>query len=88
LVIQSDWIAATESILLCQLTSELDVPPGLPRIPVQPSLENGLKEPSYIMVDKILAARRTKCGKRIGRIEPEVMVEVNAALFVMIGLAD
>jgi mRNA interferase MazF len=80
--------AGTESVLLCPVTSELDIVPGLYRIPVLPSTMNGLTKPSCILVEKIMAARRAKCGKLVGRLEPDTMEEVDAALLFVIGLAD
>ena len=40
------------------------------------------------MVEKIIAVRRTKCGKRLGRLEPDILDEVDAALAFAVGLAD
>ena len=88
LVIQSDRLGGSDSILLCLLTSDEDAPPELPRIAVEPSRANGLQSPSQIMVEKIIAARRSKCGKIVGRLEAEIMDKVDAALAVVIGLAD
>jgi mRNA interferase MazF len=87
LVIQSDRLAVSDSVLLCLLTSEEDTPTGLPRIVVDPTELNNLRERSSIMVEKIVAARRGKCGKVVGRLEPEMMERVDAALAVVIGLA-
>jgi len=40
------------------------------------------------MAEKLMSARRTKCGKVIGHLEPEVMDEVDVALALVLGLAD
>jgi mRNA interferase MazF len=88
LVIQSDRLRASDSVLLCLLTGEEDTPHDLPRIAVAPSPRNGLACASQIMVEKIISARRTKCGKRVGQLEPEIMEQVDAALALVIGLAD
>lgn len=64
------------------------MPPGLPHIAVSPTPANGLRVPSYIMVEKILAARRTKCGNVVGHLEPAMMEQVNTSLALVIGLAD
>lgn len=83
IVIQSDWLKATDSILVALLTSALvDAP--LYRLQLEPSGENGLQATSQIMVDKIIAMPRSKCGPVMGRIDEEGLV----ALSVAIGLAD
>ena len=70
IVIQSDWVTATESILVALLTSEIvDAP--IYRLDIEPSEANGLKGPSQVMVDKIIALPRKKCSQVIGRIDDE-----------------
>jgi mRNA interferase MazF len=88
LVIQSDRLIGSDSVLLCLLTSDEDAPPSLRRIAVAPTQANGLQVPSQIMVEKIIAAKRSKCGKVVGRLEPDTMARVDAALALVIGLAD
>ena len=57
IVIQSDWLKATDSILVALLTGALvDAP--LYRRQLEPTEENGLKAPSQITVDKIIAMPR------------------------------
>lgn len=88
LVIQSDRLIGAESVLLCLMTSDEDTPFSLPRVPVLPTHGNGLQYPSQIMVEKIISARRSKCGKLLGRLEPEILDQVDAALAFVVGLAD
>ena len=88
LVIQSDRLIGSDSVLLCLLTSEEDTRPDLPRVAVAPTPANGLQLPSQIMVEKILAAKRSKCGKVVGRLEPDTMARVDAVLAFVVGLAD
>jgi mRNA interferase MazF len=88
LVIQSDRLIGTDSVLLCLLTSDEETPTSLRRIAVSPTQANGLQAPSQIMVEKIVAARRSKCGKIIGRLEPHIMTQVDAVLAFVVGLAD
>lgn len=88
LVVQSDRLIGSESVLLCLLTSEENTPLGLPRIPVAPTPANGLQSASNIMVEKIISARRTKCGKPVGCLEPDILDQVDAALALVLGLAD
>lgn len=87
LVIQSDWLKATDSVLVALLTSELvDAP--LYRLLVKPRDANGLRAPSQVMVDKIVAMPREKCGKVIGRIDEGELIALNHMLSVIVGIAD
>jgi mRNA interferase MazF len=84
-IIQGDIFAGSDSVLVCQFTSD-NYRARFRRIPVEPSLENGLKVASQIMVDKIFAVRRDKCGGVIGRLDNAVIDELDVALALMIGL--
>ncbi len=88
LVVQSDHLLGTDSVIICLLTSDDDVAPELPRIEVLPTAANGLDKRSLIMVEKLVATRRTRCGKVIGRIDNEIMSQVDSALALVIGLLD
>jgi mRNA interferase MazF len=87
IVIQSDWLKATDSVLVALLTSALvDAP--LYRLQIEPTDANGLKAPSQVMVDKIIAMPREKCGRVIGRIDETALIALNHMLSVVVGLAD
>ena len=87
IVIQSDKLSANDSVLVVLLTGTLvDVP--LFRLIVEPTPENGLKLQSQIMVDKIMAYPREKCGPIIGAIGQSTLIALNNMLAVMIGIAD
>ena len=86
-VIQSDWLAETESVLVCLLTSTTRETP-LYRLTVPSTLETGLRQVSQIMVDKIMAVRRDKCGPAIGRLDEAATLALNRLLALVIGLAD
>jgi mRNA interferase MazF len=78
---------ATESVLVALLTSALaDV--TIYRLTIEPSEANGLRTPSQVMVDKIVAIPREKCGKTIGRIEDAGLIALDRLLAVTIGIAD
>jgi mRNA interferase MazF len=47
-----------------------------------------LKVPSQVMVDKIVAMPREKCGEAIGRIDETALIALNHMLSVVIGIAD
>jgi mRNA interferase MazF len=87
IVIQSDWLKATDSVLVSLLTSVLVEAP-LYRLQIEPSDANGLKAPSQVMVDKIIAMPRETCGAVIGRINESDLIALNHMLSVVIGIAD
>lgn len=86
-VIQSDALEDTGSILVCLLTTtQRDAP--FHRLPVRPTPDNGLREHSDVMVDKIVALPRGKCGNSIGRLTDDQLIVLNHTLSLVIGLAD
>ena len=86
-IIQSDNVKATDSILLALLSSTfIDAP--IYRLAVKPTAANGLKVPSQIMVDKITAMPRSKCGKVIGRLDDSAILVLNQMISVFVGIAD
>jgi mRNA interferase MazF len=83
-IIQSDDFSQTGSVALCLLTtSEVDA--AFFRIPVEPSLENGLAQASSWMVDKLTAVRRDQLGRRIGRLGSAEMLSLEKAALVFLG---
>ena len=86
-IVQSDWLTATDSVLVALLTSALVNAP-LYRLTIEPSEANGLKAPSQIMIDKIVAIPREKCGRVIGRLNESERIALNHMLAVAVGIAD
>ena len=86
-VVQSDLFNPTHaSIVICPITSYLvDAP--LFRLTVWPSVENGLKRESQIMVDKITAVRRERIGRRVGKISDAEMAAIDRALTLWLELS-
>jgi mRNA interferase MazF len=85
-IVQDNRFDATDSITVCGFTSnEADAP--LFRLLVAPSDGNGLRDPSRLMVDKVMTVRRKRLGKRLGRLDDEDVLRVNRALLVFLGLA-
>ncbi len=86
-VIQSDWLAATDSVLVALMTSAIfDAP--IYRLRIEATPQTGLKVMSDVMVEKILAIPREKCGPRIGRLVESKLIALNHMLAVVIGIAD
>jgi mRNA interferase MazF len=86
-VIQSDWVDGTDSVLVCLFTSTLRDAPIF-RLTVEPLPANGLKTVSQVMVDKIMAVRRDKCGPVLGRLDDTAMWALNRLLALVVGIAD
>jgi mRNA interferase MazF len=86
-VVQSDALDGADSVLVALMTSALADTP-LYRLTVEPSPVNGLRAPSQVMVDKVLAYPRAKCGPVFGRMSPVELLALNGLLAVMLGLAD
>jgi mRNA interferase MazF len=86
-VIQSDHLDQGDSVLVTLLTSSM-ADASYYRLSLEPDEENGLRAPSQIMVDKILAVPRAKCGAVIGRLDNKSLTTFDQLLLVMVGLAD
>lgn len=86
-IVQSDALAGTNSVLVCLMTSTLQASP-LYRLTVHASPENGLKRTSQIMVDKIIVFNRIKCGPVMGRLERAAIIGLNAMLVVVLGVGE
>ena len=79
-VVQADrWLQAHSSVTLCPLTSTLREAP-LVRIAVEPSPRNGLRQPSQLMVDKLLTLPIQAVEEVVGQLEPDRLVDLDLAL--------
>ena len=87
LVIQSDFLADSDSVLVCLLTTTLREAP-LYRLTLPAAAESGLREASQVMVDKIMAVRRDRCGAPIGRVDEAGMMALGRLVALMVGVAD
>lgn len=86
-VVQSDALDESGSVLVCLLTSDQRDAPFY-RLPLTPTPENGLRVPSDVMIDKVVALARAKCGQAFGRLTRSELVSLNHRLALMMGLAD
>lgn len=85
-IVQDDWFDMTASVTVCAFTTDpTDAP--LIRLPVEPSMANGLRTPCRLMVDKLTTVPKSKLGSRLGSLDDEVMLRLNRALLVFLGLA-
>jgi len=86
-VVQSDMLEGADSVLVCLVTSTLRDTPFF-RLDVMPGPGSGPRAPSQVMVDKIVAVRRDRCGPAIGRLDAAGTAALNRLLALVIGLAD
>jgi mRNA interferase MazF len=86
-VVQSDNLPQTDSVMLCLTTSTLR---GLPlyRLAIAPSAANNLRRPTEIMADKVMTARRDRVGAVIGRLSDAELLVLNRMLAFALGLGD
>ncbi len=87
-VVQSDAFPESHaSVIVCQMTSDLVDAPNF-RITVEPSPGNGLRARSQVIADKPVTIRQERIGRSIGRLTPQDLIRLNAALAFVMGLAD
>jgi mRNA interferase MazF len=84
--VQDDRFDATDSVTICAFTTDPTEAP-LFRLPIEPSPQNGLRDLSNLMIDKITTVRRSKLGETIGRLSSEDTVRLDRAIVVFLGLA-
>jgi mRNA interferase MazF len=85
-ILQDDRFDATDSVTVCAFTTDPTEAP-LIRIPVVPDEQNGLREASSLMVDKITTVPQSRLGRRIGRLSDRDMMKLGRATVVFFGLA-
>jgi mRNA interferase MazF len=85
-IVQDDSFDATASVTFCAFTTD-PTEAAIFRVPVEPSEQNGLRETSSLMVDKLTTVDKRRIGTRIGRLEDQEVVRLNRAILVFLGLA-
>ncbi|MBA4136461.1 MAG: type II toxin-antitoxin system PemK/MazF family toxin [Opitutus sp.] len=87
-VVQSDLFNPTHSsVTLCPLTTyERAVP--LFRVSIKKSADNGLRENSQIMIDKISTVGGSRIGAVIGRLDEQDLTRLDEALRLWLGLSS
>ena len=84
-ILQDDRFAATASVTLCVFTTDPTEAP-LIRLEVQPTPENGLRQASKLMADKLTTVSRERLGERVGELAPADMVRLERAVMVFLGV--
>ena len=86
IIVQDDLYSGTDAVLVGPVTTYPEGAP-FPRLPLQPSEQNGLQAPSHIMVDRIYAIGRRRLGRRVGSLDAADQVRVDEGLRRILGLA-
>jgi mRNA interferase MazF len=82
----AEFTAGLSTILVCPVSSDLQDRLSLrPLIEVAP--QNGLRLRSQIMTDKLVALRRDRIRRVIGRIDVETSEKLDRALLLVLGLS-
>lgn len=87
LVVQSDKFNDAHATVTVLLVSSDLVDAPLFRISLQPDAKNNLERPCQILVDKTMTIKRARLGAPFGSTSDEVMVAVNRALALFLGIA-
>jgi mRNA interferase MazF len=86
LVVQSDLFAELPSAVVCPLTTTIRTDADQIRLDVEPSEQNGLRELSQIAIDKITVVPVAKIGAAIGTADDALLLRVNRALALFLGI--
>ena len=87
IVVQSNEFAADlQTIFVCPVSSDLQNKRQL-RPLVEASPENGLRIRSQIMTDRLVALRRDRIRRVIGRIDTKTLERLDRALLLVLGLS-
>jgi mRNA interferase MazF len=86
-ILQDDRFDATPSVTVCPFTTD-PVEAPLLRILIEASEQNGLDQPSRLMVDKVTTVPRSSLGEGLGRLDDDELVALNRSLIVFLGLAS
>ena len=86
-IVQDDRFDATASVTVVPFTTN-PVEAPLLRIRIEPSDDNGIPQPSSLMLDKVTTVPRSALGERLGRLREEELVQLNRSLTVFLGLAS
>ena len=85
-IVQDDRFDVTESITICVFTTN-DADAPMFRIPITPSPENGLRNVSRLMVDKLTTVNKSRLGERVGHLDNAEMARLDQAILIFLGLA-
>ena len=85
MVVQGDGTGSFGSTMVCLLTTDGSIGCDT-RVAVSPDEQNGLKEPCFVMADKIVTMRKSSLGKKLGELSSDDMGKVDEALRAALGI--
>ena len=80
-----DTIELSDSLLLCPITSH--VTEAKLRIRLEPGSQTGLRAPSELMVEKLMALPKSKVRTVIGALSQQERTALSASLMLVLDLA-
>jgi mRNA interferase MazF len=87
IVLQTDRVTFTDTVLVCMITSDLTEHSPF-RVNVPNNQQTGLRKPSQIMTDKTYSVLRSKCGPVFGGVNDDVLEALRTALGFIMGFSD
>ncbi len=85
LIVQADVYEGTASIAICGITTD-STPTPFTRPQLRPSVQNGLRQPSRVMVDKITTVPRERLRDLVGHVTEGDMLAVASALALFLDI--
>jgi len=86
LILQSNAFKQTESVVVALITSDQRPKSMLFRRAILPTDGNGLRQPSDVMLDKLVTIPRLKVSDAIGHLNSTEMAEVSSSLVLFLGM--
>ncbi len=87
LIVQADGYNDGPTVLVALLTDAQHGSEPI-RPTIEPDATNGLRKPSAVTADVLVAVRQREFGKQIGRLRAADMQRVDTALMLILGLAQ
>jgi mRNA interferase MazF len=86
IIVQSDLLNSKEhkSTIVCAISSQYREGISFIRIPVIPSVGNGLKKTSYILCDQIRSVDLSRLKGKIGMLDSKTATQLNETLTVIL----
>jgi len=84
-ILQDDAFNTNDSVIVCPLTTDPTDAPTF-RIPIAPTLENGLVVSCALMVDKLSAVPRERLRRSVGTLDDTGMLRLSRTVAAILGL--
>src|SRR5687768_9225189 len=83
-VLQNDRLEGKLESYVVALLTTFDEGARVLRVPVEPNAENGLRETSRVMVDKLYAIPAHRIHQHIGKLDAGAMRKIERALMIIL----